>query len=227
MHCLGGRVLKPEILDTLPYEQARASLGDLTRLNRYWGGHGTLRKLLRNAVTDEGFSLLDIGAASGDMGRCVREWYPKARVTSLDRIAFHLTANPALPGAAPVSTRVAGDAFALPFREKSFDFSFCSLFLHHFTDEEIVKLFAEFGRVARRAVLAIDLDRNPIAYYFVPWTRWILGWDPVTVNDAAISVEAAFHPEELETLAARAGLKHPRARVYRPAFRIAMIANVA
>jgi len=92
--------------------------------------------------------------------------------------------------------------------------------------DEIVRMLAEFGRVARRAVLAIDLDRNPIAYYFVPWTRWIFHWDPVTVNDAAISVEAAFHPHELRSLAARAGLKHPRARVYRPAFRIAMIANV-
>ncbi len=219
MHCLGGRVLKPEILDILPYEQARASLSDLVRLNRYWGGHGTLRKLLRDAIHDPEFSLLDVGAASGDMGRCVSEWYPKARVTSLDRIAFHLSAAS--------GQRVAGDAFALPFRDQSFDYSFCSLFLHHFTNEEIVKLLAEFGRVARRAVLAIDLDRNPIAYYFVPWTRWILGWDPVTVNDAAISVEAAFHPEELESLAGRAGLKRPRARVYRPAFRIAMIANVA
>jgi 2-polyprenyl-3-methyl-5-hydroxy-6-metoxy-1,4-benzoquinol methylase len=217
VHCLGGRVLKPEILDTLPYDQARASLADLTRLNRQWGGHSTLRRLLRDAVRDPNFSLLDVGAASGDMGNCVRQWYPSARVTSLDRIAFHLAASP--------PPRVAGDAFALPFREKSFDFVFCSLFLHHFTDTEIVRLLAGFGAVARTAVLVIDLERNPIAYYFVPWTRWVFGWDPVTVNDAAISVEAAFHPRELEALAASAGLHQARARSYRPAFRIAMIAK--
>jgi len=217
LHCLGGRVLKPEILDTLPYDQARASLADLTRLNRRWGGHSTLRRLLRDAVRDPDFSLLDVGAASGDMGKCVRKWYPRARVTSLDRIEFHLSASS--------PPRVAGDAFALPFREKSFDFVFCSLFLHHFTDSEIVRLLAGFGAVARTAVLVIDLERNPIAYYFVPWTQWIFGWDPVTVNDAAISVEAAFHPRELEALAARAGLQHPHARSYRPAFRIAMIAK--
>ena len=219
MHCLRGRVLKPEILDTLPYEQARASLDDLARLNRYWGGHSTLRKLLRDGITQPAFSLLDVGAASGDMGRCVRDWYPQAHAVSLDRIAHHLTRS------AP--PRVAGDAFALPFAAASFDYVFCSLFLHHFTDDEIVKLLAEFGRVARRAVLAIDLDRNPIAYYFVPWTRWALGWDAVTVNDAPISVEAAFCTKELESLAARAGLKGARARVYRPAFRISLIANVA
>ncbi len=218
MHALGGRVLKPEILDTLPYEQARASLDDLTRINRRWGGHATLRKLLRDAVTEPRFSLLDVGAASGDMGSRIREWYPQARVTSLDRIASHLATAP--------GPRVAGDAFALPFRDKSYDFVFCSLFLHHFTDDLIVKLFVEFARVAKRAVLVIDLERNPIAYYFIPFTRWIFRWDPVTVNDAAISVEAAFHPNELESLAQRARLKDFRARVYRPAFRIAMIANV-
>jgi len=81
--------------------------------------------------------------------------------------------------------------------------------------------------VARRAVLVIDLLRDPVAYYFLPWTRWLFGWDPVTVNDGAISVEAAFRPSELETLASQAGLKNPHARAFRPAYRIALAASVA
>jgi SAM-dependent methyltransferase len=213
-----GRVLKQELLDTLSYEEARASLADLTRINRRWGGHSTLRHLLRdNVKPDEAFSLLDVGAASGDMAECVRQWYPKARVASLDRIASHLTAAS--------GWRIAGDAFHLPLAPKSFDFVFCSLFLHHFTDDEVVKLLEGFAVVARRAVLVIDLERHPVAYYFLPWTRWLFGWDPVTVNDGAISVEAAFRRTELEDLARRAHL-HPKARVYRPAFRIALSAVV-
>ncbi len=218
MRCLGGRVLRPEILDTLPYEQARRSLADLTRINRRWGGHSTLRHLLReNVQPGEAFSMLDVGAASGDMADCVRRWYPSARVTSLDRIESHLR------GAS--GSRVAGDAFQLPLRPKSFDFVFCSLFLHHFTDDEIVRLLEGFRNVARRAVLVIDLERNPIAYYFLPWTKWLFGWDPVTVNDGPISVEAAFRRRELEELARRAHL-YPKARVYRPAFRIGLSAAV-
>lgn len=217
MHCLNGRVIKPEILDTLPADEARASLADLTRINRDWGGHGTLRKLLREIVRPaDSFSLLDVGAASGDMGSRIREWYPHADVVSLDRIATHLSNCP--------GDRIAGDAFQLPIRENSFDFVFCSLFLHHFTDAQVTELLAGFGRVARRAVLVIDLERHPIAYYFLPWTRKFLGWDPVTVYDGAISVEAAFRPRELETLAERAGLQNPHAHAYWPAFRIAMSA---
>jgi ubiquinone/menaquinone biosynthesis C-methylase UbiE len=217
IHCLGGRVLKPEILDTLPYDQARASLTDLVRINRQWGGHSTLYRLIAEANASGDFSLLDVGAASGDMGACLGRWYPDARVTSLDLNISHL--------ARCDGDRVCGDAFRLPFQPAAFDFVFCSLFLHHFPDDEVVKLLAGFGQVARRAVLVIDLERNPIPYYFIPWTRWVFGWDPVTVNDARISVEAAFQAEELEQLAKRAGLKDPRARVYYPGFRIAMIAE--
>jgi len=218
MHCFGGRVIKPEILDTLSEPEARASLADLTRINRHWGGHATLRRLLRESVPPvETFSLLDVGAASGDMGARVRAWYPNARVVSLDRIATHLAKCP--------GPRIAADAFQLPVRDGGFDFVFSSLFLHHFTNEQVVALLAEFARVARRAVLVIDLERDPIPYYFLPLTRWLLGWDRVTVHDGKISVEAAFRPHELETLAARAGLAHPRARAFRPAFRIAMSAQ--
>jgi SAM-dependent methyltransferase len=218
MHCLGNRLILPEILDTLPPDQARASLRDLVRINRYWGGHSTLRSLLKDTLREgEAFSILDVGAASGDMGARIREWYPAAEVTSLDYVPSHLGSS--------AERRVAGDAFRLPFRPGTFDYVFCSLFLHHFTNDQVVELLRNFGGVARRAVLVIDLERNPIPYYFIAWSRPLLGWDPVTVHDGAISVEAAFRRKELEDLARQAGLRNPRAKVYRPAFRIALVAE--
>ncbi|HSR09611.1 MAG TPA: hypothetical protein VLM42_20940, partial [Bryobacteraceae bacterium] len=101
----------------------------------------------------------------------------------------------------------------------------CSLFLHHFQNEQVVELLRNFGEVARKAVLVIDLERNPIPYYFIAWSRPVLGWDPVTVHDGAISVEAAFRRGEIEELARQAGLRNPRARAYRPAFRIGLVAG--
>ena len=218
MHCLNGRVLKPEILDTLPAEEARESLADLVRINKSWGGHSTLRKLVDRVIpAEEPFTLLDVGAASGDMGRCLRKWRPEAQVTCLDYIESHLEAC--------AGTRVAGDAFALPFAPRSFDYVFSSLFLHHFTDDQVVELLSGFGRVARKQVLVIDLWRHPVPYYFISRTRWLFGWHPVTVHDGAISVEAAFSPQELVELARRAGLAGPRSRTFVPAFRIALSAG--
>ena len=220
MHCLNGRVLKPEILDTLPPDSpdARASLADLVRINRYWGGLGTLRKLLDQAIAPgETFSFLDVGAASGDMGREVQRLRPQTRVTSLDYLASHLAGGQ--------GRRVAADAFALPFPDKSFDYVFSSLFLHHFSDGDVVRLLAEAGRVARKKVLTIDLWRLPIPYYFIGYTKPLFGWHPVSVHDGKISVEAAFKPRELAALAHRAGLANPRTAAYIPAFRIAMQAS--
>ena len=218
MHCQGKRLILPELLDLLPPEQARASLRDLVRINRRWGGHSTLRTLLReNVPNGEPFSLLDVGAASGDMGNCIRQWYPAATVTSLDYIESHLGAS--------LAQRVAGDAFRLPFRPGTFDYVFCSLFLHHFREAQVVELLKKFGDVARKAVLVIDLERHPVPYYFMSWSAPFLGWDPVTVHDGAISVQAAFRPQELEDLARRAGLKNLRVQRFRPAFRITLAAD--
>src|SRR6185312_11346682 len=88
---LREREIEPEVLDTLPVDAARASLADLVRLNRDFGGHSALGHALRAVVRNgEAFSLVDVGAASGDMGRAVRALYPQARVMSTDRIVSHL-----------------------------------------------------------------------------------------------------------------------------------------
>ncbi len=218
MHAIHGRIIRPEILDTLPPEQARRSLGDLVRLNRHFGGHGVMRKILAQvAKPGDAFTLLDVGAASGDSGDCVRAWYPNASVTSLDYLESHLAkAKP---------PKLAADAFRLPFAPESFDFVSCSLFLHHFSNQRIVELLRGFAVVARKAVLVNDLERHPLAYYFLPATKWILGWDGVTVNDGPISVEAGFHRNEMEGLLRSAGFLEPLVTVYRPSFRIAVIAR--
>ena len=218
MHCLNGRVLKPEILDTLPPEETRGSLADLARINKQWGGHSTLRKLIDDVIPrDETFTFLDVGSASGDMGHRLREWRPRAHITCLDYIESHLGGC--------TGDKVAADAFALPFRPRSFDYVFSSLFLHHFTDDQIIDLLGGFGRVARKKVLVIDLWRHPVPYYFISRTQRLFGWHPVTVYDGAISVEAAFKRRELLDLARRAGLADARARTFIPAFRIALSAR--
>jgi Methylase involved in ubiquinone/menaquinone biosynthesis len=195
------------------------SLRDLILINRMLGGHEVLRKTMLGLVDeDREFTFLDIGAASGDMGRALRQRYPLAKVTSLDYRLSHMR-----KGDGP---KVCGDAFQLPFRDAAFDFTHCSLFLHHFANEQIVQLLREFARVAREAVVVTDLERNPLAYYFLPATRWLFGWDRITLHDGPISVEAAFHPQELEALAKAAGLRDIRVRRYRPAFRLSLVGTI-
>jgi hypothetical protein len=213
------RVILPEWLDNAPDREAVSSLADLVRINRYLGGYSTLRSLMsRVARPADRFSLLDVGAASGDMGAKVGEWYPGARITAFDYKRNHL--------AAARCAKVVGDAFHLPFAVKSFDFVFCSLFLHHFENAAVIDLLAQFRRTARRAVLAIDLERGPLAYHFIPATRWFFRWDRITVHDAPISVGAGFKRHELLQSAADAGLANADVRVHRPWGRLSRVATV-
>jgi Methyltransferase domain len=207
----------PEKLDHAPREEALGNLQDLVRVNKYFGGHATLRRMVGEFVRpDDPFSLLDIGAASGDMGAALRQAFPRATVTSLDRKPDHLR-----DAGAP---KLVGDAFRLPFAEGSFDFVFSSLFLHHFSDEEVVRLLASFGCTARRAVLAIDLERGPLAYHFMPATRWLFGWHDISMHDGPASVQAAFKRDELATLAKKAGLTKARVSTHRPWARLSLVA---
>jgi SAM-dependent methyltransferase len=216
---LKQRVIVPEALDHAPPDVARASLRDLERVNRYLGGYYVLGRLFDSvAKPGDSFSVLDIGAATGDMGAAIRRRFPRARVTSLDYKADHVTHAD--------EPKLVADAFQLPFPPASFDYVFSSLFLHHFSNDQIVELFRAFRLLARRAVLAIDLDRGPLAYYFLPASRWLFGWHDITVSDGQISVAAALNRDELESLALRAGLDRAQVRVHRPWSRLSLIAPV-
>lgn len=216
---LKERVIVPEMLDHAAPDVARASLRDLARVNRYLGGYFVLKRLFAAvAQPAESFSVLDVGAASGDMGAAIRRLYPGARVTSLDYKIDHL--------AQAADPKLVADAFYLPFRPASFDFIFSSLFLHHFTDPQVTDLLQNFRTLARRAVLAIDLERGPLAYHFLPNTRWLFGWQDITIHDGQISVAAAMKKHELQVLAERAGFNGARVRVHRPWSRLSLIARV-
>lgn len=213
------RIIRDEILAQASPADKAASLRDIARLNRWFGGyHALLSAMRRLALTSDEFTVLDVGAASGDMGAALRRRFPRVRVTNLDFDPQHLVAAP--------SPRLTADAFHLPFAARSFDIVMANLFLHHFPDDEIVALLRSFGAVARRGVLVVDLWRHPFARAFLPATRGVLRWHPITVHDGIRSVEAAFTADELAALAGRAGLRDVAVRRYLPWFRLSLAGKV-
>lgn len=212
------RLIEPEVLDHVPPEVARPNLADLVRINQRFGGHSVLRKALESVAETSGtFSLLDVGAASGDSARFINGLYPDAAVTCLDYNATNLERAP-LP-------KLIADAFALPFSDRSFDIVLCSLFLHHFENTEAVELLRGFYAVARRALVVCDLERHVLPYLFLPATKTLFRWNAITVSDGLKSVRAAFRAGELKDVALAAGITKPAVRVYRPAFRLSLVAK--
>lgn len=163
------------------------------------------------------FSLLDVGAGTGELLRAVARWAREQKI-SARLVGLELNERSALGireesrGFAEI-TAVRGDALRLPFDDAAFDYAMCSLFTHHFRDDEAVSVLREMSRVARRRVYVIDLHRHPVAYYFYTTVARLFLHNRLIREDGALSILRGFVPRELRRLAARAGLT--RARVER------------
>ena len=102
---------------------------------------------------------------------------------------------------------VRGDALELPFADNRFDYVICSLFTHHFVDEQVVRIFREMSRVARRRIFVIDLNRHPIAYLLYTTLGKLVLHNRLLRHDGALSILRSFKADELLALGQRAGLR--------------------
>src|SRR5215470_289138 len=96
------RVNTPEILDSdnVPQREVEKSLRDLSRINRWFGGVATTRKLIEHVARVTGhahFSVLEVAAGFGEVPRVAAQHLAgkgiTIEVTLLDRLQSHL-----LPG---------------------------------------------------------------------------------------------------------------------------------
>ncbi len=250
------RVHTEEILDagTAGDEEVLRSLRDIERINKFLGGRRLLLNLLSEQLQRTGlrsFSLLDVGTGAGDLLSAVARWcrrqgYP-AELVGLDRQLRHLRfadnhdwipvslveaglSRHADGGIKPPLQKpnwlpVCGEAGSLPFLSRTFDFVSASLFLHHFEDKQAVALLRALAQTARHALLVNDLERHVLAYHFIRLTPFFAS-SPITRWDGPVSVERAFHKEELEELARQSGLKRWRVRKHLP-FRLSLVVEVS
>lgn len=193
------RVVTPELLDSESWTapELGVALGDLDRINRWFGGIGTMVSMLERVASRTGarrLSMLDVGGAGGDLAQAAARRLTKSGVELdilvADRAASHLDHR--LPG-------VASDATALPFRDNSFDVVGCSLLVHHLSPEQVKQFVREALRVCRRAVLINDLRRSPVHLALV-YAGFPLFRSPLTRNDGPASVRAAYTPEDMREL---------------------------
>jgi ubiquinone/menaquinone biosynthesis C-methylase UbiE len=197
------RVVTPELLDSdaaTPAE-VQQTLADLRRINRWFGGISTTRRMLEQVVTrirkpSSGrgeLTLLDVGAGSGDVSlTAARQIRPptQIRVTLMDRMPAHLPRNG--------TGTVAGDALALPFLDGSFDLVTCSLLIHHLEREQIVQFVNQALRVARVAVLLNDLRREPL-HLALMYAGYPI-FSRLTLHDGIASVRRAYTAQELKSV---------------------------
>lgn len=194
-------------------EEYEGCLVELRRVNRYLGDARALRRSLMPEIERESlrsFSVLDVGAGSGELLRVAAKWARQtersARLVGLELNARSASAILEESQAFVEILSVRGDALRLPFVDDSFDYAVCSLFTHHFKDEQVVAILRELSRVARRRIFVIDLHRHALAYFLYTTLGRLFLHNRLLREDGALSILRSFRPSELQQLAVRAGL---------------------
>jgi len=199
-----NRIVRPELLDTLPPNNPRAvrSRRDLRRINFLMGSAPTMARVLGGHwPQDRPVQITEIGAGDGSLmlgvARRIASARPTGKVTLLDLQASvasdTIKAFESLGWAAesPVAdvfewTPVQGEIVV------------ANLFLHHF---ETVQLTDLLQRIAAKAALFIAMEPRRAKWpFFCSRLLWAIGCNDVTRHDAVVSVQAGFCDGEISSL---------------------------
>ncbi len=208
---------KLERIDTGDYtpEEYERFLREIAFINRVIGDNRALKRTLLKEIERENvntFSVLDVGAGSGELLRTIAEF---ARKQNRKAYLYGLELNAVSAAAILRDSKnyeeicaVRGNALTLPFADNSFDYAICSLFTHHFTDENVVHILSEINRISRRHIFIIDLHRHRAAYVLYKIFCAAFNISPLVREDGSLSVLRSFKVEELEKLGTKAQLEN-------------------
>lgn len=194
-------------------EEYEGCIVELKRVNRWLGDESALRHSLLKEIERAGlrsFSVLDVGAGSGELLRVTAKW---AGQTDRSALLVGLELNERSAGAIleestefPQISSVQASGLELPFPDQAFDYVIQSLTLHHFDNGGAVKVLREMGRVAAHGIFVIDLHRSPMAYLLYTTVGRIILHNRLLREDGALSILKSFKRDEMEKLGQQAGL---------------------
>lgn len=205
------RATQTELMDDLHLsgEALRRNLKELEIINTWLGGFRTVTGALGRLPAAGPLRLADLGCGGGDTLRAIARWANKKQVPlqllGFDANAFMVDYARHKCRAYPNIEISRQDVFSRAFQSQQFDVITCSLFCHHFRDQELVGLLRQLRGQARVALIINDLHRHPLAYYSIKWITRLLPCSHLVRHDAPLSVLRAFTRQELKNLLQQAG----------------------
>lgn len=209
------RRLVPEIMDDPALDRAEhaRALAGLARLNRLSRAAVPLaRQVIRLASSlERPVRLLDIATGSGDVPLALASRAQAAGVKlelhacDISDVALHHAEDRAERAGVGIQThRLDCTREPLP---GGFDVVTCSLFLHHLTPEDAVRVLERAAGATERTLLISDLRRDPVGMALAWAASRSVTASRVVRVDALRSVRAAFSIAELGELANQARIE--------------------
>lgn len=203
-----------ELLDETNIQQDLLfkNLKELDILNRTTGGHDITLNGLKQLVNNRTkiYHIVDLGCGSGDSLRAIADWTRennfKVKLTGVDMNADVIEYLRKHCRAYPEITGINSDYQEFLDQNTSVDIVHCSLFCHHLTDGELIKLFIYFRKNVTIGFVINDLQRNWMAYYSSWFFTRLLNGTILAKNDGPVSVLRAFKVSELKHMLEKANI---------------------
>ena len=205
-------------------------LANLRSFNRWFGSHRLIRHFLRLWLRPNGkVRVLDIATGSGDIPRLIvdhaRRQNVLVQIDAIDQQESTIEIARGLSAAYPEINFYCADLFewnlspglkldGLKPSRFPYDMVLCSLALHHFRNDDAVRVLQKIRDLSTARILVADLRRArwlSCAVYFVTATIYR---DEMTKTDARLSAARAFSFLEMRRLAERTGWKNFRHRKF-------------
>jgi 2-polyprenyl-3-methyl-5-hydroxy-6-metoxy-1,4-benzoquinol methylase len=193
---------------TMSGPELERTLDLLASINLWLGGNALtldgIGKMIRDLPKDRTIRIVDLGCGNGDM---LRKLHAFGKKMGYDFELIGIDANPASvdyarglsKGMDNVSFTTV-NIFSAEFREMEYDIAIATLFMHHFSDDEITELVSGIKSKSRIGVLINDLHRSELAYSLF-WIISLFFGNHVARNDGLVSIRKAFRREDLEKYA--------------------------
>jgi hypothetical protein len=190
------------------------SLDSLANINKWLGGNlvtlNGLKKVLKKLDKNKPLTILDMGCGNGDMMREVAEFGKKSgynfTLIGIDANQNTIDYAKELSVNYPEISYLNQDVFSEEFQNIQYDLVLATLFLHHFSEDDIVKLLASILKKASLGIVVNDLNRNKIAYYLFSFLCLFIK-NKMTKEDGLISVLRAFKKADLERITEKLNAK--------------------
>lgn len=184
-------------------------LENLRRINQWFGSYSLLRKFLRHwLVPGRNFRILDLATGYGDIPRMI------VRMARERGVTVGIDAVEQQPGTLEIARNASVDfpeirylrADARNFENSpTYDIVLCTLALHHFSEEDAIRLLRRVRKLSHDAILVSDLERTWLNTFLIQLMTLLVFREPMTVHDARMSIRRAFSFAELAQLAKAAG----------------------
>lgn len=189
--------------------ELECDLENLRELNRWFGSYALISMFLSRWIKPGArLRIVDLATGSADIPRLVAEYGRKMgaelHIDALDRQSATLEIAKKLSSNYPEIAFKEGNILEWNPAEP-YDLVLCTLVLHHFSEEDAVRVLERCRKLSRRFLLVSDLRRGWMATLGVRFLTATMFREPMTKYDARLSAARAFSFAELNLLAQRAG----------------------